>query len=554
MAGQFIEHLPHEKCGSSDALAVYEEDGNYHGYCFRCETIVSDPYHDKPEGYTPTISSKTPEQVQAEIEFVGRLPCVDVDKRKLRKESLDHFGVKVGLSESDGVTPTVRYFPYHLKDGLIGGYKAKLCAEKRMWWIGSSKDVLPFGWLEALQSGAKTLFITEGEDDAVALLQALKDNAKGGKWEHLVPAVISLKTGAKGVRRDLADLAGDIRSNFGEVVLVFDQDDAGQAAVREALDILPNARVAGTLPAKDANECILKGYVKGLVSAVLFKAEKPKNTRLIDLVDYFAQGRVQPEFGVPWPWEGMTKLTRGLRFGETYYFGAGVKMGKSELVNTLAAHLVVDQNLPICLMKPEEATPWTARHIAGKVAGRIFTDPNKTFDYEAYDKAVAQIKPGFIRCVDIYQDIKWEYARHEIIVAAALGTRAVFIDPITHLTTGLSASEANTHLQEIAQGLSVLAKDLGLMIFMFCHLKAPESGPDHEHGGKVYSSQFSGSRAMMRSCNAMFGLEGNKDPDLAVEERNMRKLIILEDRAYGATGYISLYWDENTGLFNEVKI
>ena len=69
----------------------------------------------------------------------------------------------------------------------------------------------------------------------------------------------------------------------------------------------------------------------------------------------------------------------------------------------------------------------------------------------------------------------------------------------------------------------------------------------------MFSSQFAGSRAMMRSCNLMLGLEGNKDPDLTFEERNMRRLVILEDRAYGASGAIALYYDHNTGLLNEIK-
>jgi twinkle protein len=99
--------------------------------------------------------------------------------------------------------------------------------------------------------------------------------------------------------------------------------------------------------------------------------------------------------------------------------------------------------------------------------------------------------------------------------------------------------------------MSAMALDLGIVIFIFCHLKAPSQGDDHEHGGAVLSSQFAGSRAMMRSCNMMLGLEGNKSPDLDVEERNMRQLVLLEDREFGQTGRFPLYWDVNTGLFNE---
>ncbi len=57
---------------------------------------------------------------------------------------------------------------------------------------------------------------------------------------------------------------------------------------------------------------------------------------------------------------------------------------------------------------------------------------------------------------------------------------------------------------------------------------------------------------MMRSCHMMCSLEGDKDPDLDVEERNLRRIVILEDREFGASGVVRLYWDEKTSLFNEI--
>ena len=51
----------------------------------------------------------------------------------------------------------------------------------------------------------------------------------------------------------------------------------------------------------------------------------------------------------------------------------------------------------------------------------------------------------------------------------------------------------------------------------------------------------------------MIGIEGNKDPELSEAERNIRKLKVLEDRNLGNTGIVNLYWDNKTGLFNEMK-
>jgi twinkle protein len=50
----------------------------------------------------------------------------------------------------------------------------------------------------------------------------------------------------------------------------------------------------------------------------------------------------------------------------------------------------------------------------------------------------------------------------------------------------------------------------------------------------------------------MLGLEGNRDPHLPPEERNLRTLVLLEDREFGEVGRFKMYWDKHTGLFNEL--
>ena len=156
--------------------------------------------------------------------------------------------------------------------------------------------------------------------------------------------------------------------------------------------------------------------------------------------------------------------------------------------------------------------------------------------------------------LNLYQEITWEVVKNDIRQAAAEGCKAIIIDPITNLTNGMDAAAANTKLQQIAQELSAMALDLGVVVFLFCHLRNPDVGQPHERGGKVLSSQFAGSRAMARSCNLMLGLEGNRDPDLPEEQRNLRNLVLLEDREFGAVGNFPMYWDKATGLFNELGV
>ena len=50
----------------------------------------------------------------------------------------------------------------------------------------------------------------------------------------------------------------------------------------------------------------------------------------------------------------------------------------------------------------------------------------------------------------------------------------------------------------------------------------------------------------------MYGLEGNKDPDLPDEERNIRYLVLLEDRNFGESIRIPLFYNRMTGKLTEL--
>ncbi|MGL5323566.1 MAG: DnaB-like helicase C-terminal domain-containing protein [Aeromonas sp.] len=529
-----------------------KDDGTVDGYCFSCNTYVRHPFgEEKKVGDIPAHqrTGKTKEEIEEEMAFISGLGCMDLKDRRLRKENLEYYGIKIGLSEVDGKTPAFHHYPY-TNDGVLKSYKTRLIDEKRLWSVGDQREVDLFGWEQAIKSGAKRLIITEGELDAPAG-KFIVDHHTPAEYADNKPAFVSLPHGAAAAGRDIARLLPKIRKYFKQVSLAFDQDDAGQAAVEDVCKIAPDFTVI-PLPAKDLNDCIKEGVTKAAFKAIQFNAQKVKNSRLVFAEELHEVAKEQAEWGVSWPWQDTTEKTRGIRTGETYYFGAAPKMGKSELVNQIGAHLIGVHKWKIMGAKPEEANKKTYKLMAGKIAGKVFHDPKVEFDEAAYDEA-GEILKGNMVLVDIYQHLGWDTLKADIYAGAAWGAKAVFIDPITNLTNGMEAAAANVKLQEIAQELSAIAKDLDIAIFIFCHLRNPDAGPAHERGGKVLSAQFAGSRAMARSCNYMFGLEGDKDPDKPIEERNLRSLVLIEDREFGEVGRTNLYWDHRTTLFNEVR-
>lgn len=554
--GKCIEKLPHS-CGSGDGLQVFQDDnGSYNGFCFACGIPVANPYEHHDPGYKPpALKRKDPKEIEEEIREIGEFPTgLGLLSRGLKAPYLQYFEYRFGLSRVDGVTPEVVYRPAYFSDsGELSGYSAKILETKQSWWTYHKGDLDLFGWKQALETGAKKLFITEGPEDMVALFQAMKENAIGSKYEQYNPAVVSLTHGAGSAVKQLSRLRPKIERHFKEIILVFDMDKPGRDAAEEVVKkVFPNAMVA-ELPEKDANDCVKAGKSKQLFNAVQFQAESPKNTRIIWGKELHEKARQQAKWGVSWPWDHVTQATRGIRKGETYYIGAAPKMGKSELVDAIASHLITAHGWKVLEAKPEQANEMTYKRMAGKIVGKIFHDPKKEFDYEAYDRAGPLLADN-LAMLNLYQHIGWATLKLDIRAAAAAGVDAVFIDPITNLTNTMDSGEANSHLQAVAQELAAMALDLNIVIFIMCHLRNPESGLSHDRGGAILSSQFAGSRAMARSCNYMFGLEGNKDPSLPKEESNLRWLVMLEDREFGETGRFPLYWDDNTSWFNEVKI
>lgn len=552
--GKCLLKLPHD-CGSSDALQVFEDgDGDgVHGYCFACNVFVPHPMgmgqlaKDIPQAKRLV---KTPEEIQEELEDIAKCGVIDLPDRKIRAGSLDKFHCKIGLSYRDGTTPSTIFFPY-TKKGAVVGYKARAFGGKKFWSIGNMKDVDLFGWELAKRSGAQRLVITEGEFDAIALDRIFEIYEKE-EYRHTVPAVVSLPHGASSASKELARNMAEIKKFFKEISFCFDDDEVGRKATEECCALFPEATTIN-LPAKDANDCLIKGLGKQAYQAAKWKASTNKNSRLVSLDSVWEQAKQPAKYGVSWPWKHVTEATRGIRTGETIYIGAAQKMGKSEVVNAIAAHLVIEHGWKILLAKPEEANAKTAKLLAGKAAQARFHDPKIPFNEQKFEEAGKLLLGDKVYMLNLYQHMGWESLKTDIMVAASLGVKAVFIDPITNLTNGVNSADANTKLQEIAQDLAAMAKDLDIVVFIFCHLRNPDSGLPHDRGGSVLTSQFAGSRAMGRSCNYMFGIEGNKDPNLDKLERNKRTLVLLDDREYGEVGRFGLWWDEDTTMFNELE-
>ena len=506
---------------------------------------------------------KKPMRAKETVKTVLSYPIANgIPERNISPRICERYGVRCSYSEEDGTTITALYFPSTKRGKVIGFKKKDLTLDKGdKYHFTTVGTVSPsnefFGQSVCNTSGAK-VFIAEGELDVLACCQALVDNLPP-KYKDLSPTAIGLTNGTSHITENFESNEGWL-SGFKDHVLALDMDKAtqsegekgiikGQDAVAMVAGLNPNIKHA-LLTEHDPSDMLMADKSEELYWCLLgAKTYEPAGFLTVD--DVFEEAIKMPEWGRPWPWPSLTKATYGRREGEGYYIGAGVKIGKSEWVNQLTQHIIVEENLPVALFKLEEKPAMTVRRVAGKIKHKQFHIPDGDFTQEELIEGVNSLK-GKIHMFDSYGATRWDKLKIAIRQAVILyGCKDIFIDPITRLTAGMSPSETETELRKFSDEISKMAKDLGFTYYCFCHLRAPQTGQPHERGGRVQSNQFRGSRAMMESTYYMLGIQRNKDPELSEEERNTSKFVLLEDRAFGNAVEFDVYYNPETGDYLE---
>lgn len=454
--------------------------------------------------YNPKIQNEKSRKKES-VEDVLKYPIQALPMRNILAVTCKYFGIRVGLSEVDGMTIESIYFPYYKKGVLTGFKKKDLTVPKGERYhfttvgdVGASCDL--FGQ-NKLATGGKKLVTVEGELDVAATWQSGYERTKYS------PHVI----GVGGTSWTKQQVGNNLKvyKNFQQNIFLFDQDEAtpeelkegakkGKEALQDAAALLPNLLVA-TITENDPNAMLMEDKSEELYWAWMANAEAYKPDGFVRVSDVFEEATKMPEWGRPWPWPSLTKLTYGRRNGEGAYVGAGVKIGKSEALNEIAEFISQRPNEKIALFKLEEKPAMSVRKMAGKLMGKPFHRPDGAFTQEDLIAGVKRVEASNVVFYDAYGATDWEKLKAAIRYAVVVdGVTDVAIDPLTRLTTGRDAAEQNTMLEKIADEISTMAKDLNFFYMFFCHLKAPATGKSHEEGGKVRSNQFTGSRAMMR--------------------------------------------------------
>ena len=542
-------------------------DGNK--YCNRCgytETAGDSkgPYkNEMPDETNDSYEPKGGVAVNFDPTQFKAYPIKALPHRGITQDTCLTYGVRASVSPTDGQTIQDILFPLIDKETLqITGMKTKyrepilLSTGAKLPYssVGDNKSDTFFGYdvaksaLEKLPSSSRTLYVTEGELDALALFQTLKDLSKSDK----LPPVVSLRNGCKTAAKAMS-ANRELISSATKVVIVFDSDDAGKEAAEAAARVIGTKAFVAKLPLKDSNDMVLAGRERELKKLVL-SAERYMPQALATVDDLMEAILKTPEYGLSYPWPSLTDLTYGIGRGLLIGVAAGVGIGKTDWFSQLAAHLISEHGQSVGLFKLEEHPARSIKAIAGKIAHVPFHRPDINYDQQLLVDTVGSLR-NHIYAYNHFGFKEWSDIKADIRTLTGYGVEYFIIDPLT----ALIAHERDEHkaLNEMMEEMAALTQELNITIFYSSHLNPPDrSSKSHEEGGKVKESQLYGSRAMIRWSHYIFGLERNKhavdeegNPDMVA--RNTTKFVLLKDREYGKTGTFDIYYDPKTSDYLE---
>jgi twinkle protein len=513
----FLQHIPCEKCGSSDANSLYS-DG--HQFCFACQT------HVKGDGTVTEV-----ETTKANLGLISGV-YQDLIKRKLREDTCRKFGYQVG----DYQGKPVQIAPYFDKDGQLVAQKIRF-PNKDFKVLGDISKAQLFG--AQLWGKGKKIVITEGEIDALTVSQV-----QGNKWP-----TCSVPNGAAGavkaIKKNLEYL-----NHFEEIIFMFDMDEVGQKAAKDCSELFEAGRAKiASLPYKDANECLQNGKEDSIVSAI-WNAKTVRPDGVIsgeELWDNINSKDIIES--VPYPWVSLNEVTRGARKGELVTLTAGSGIGKSAIVREITHHLLKEGET-VGLLMLEENPKRTALGLMG-------IELNKPLHINNEDVSEDDLRKAFTNTVGsgrlyLYShfgssDIDNLIARIRYL-AKGCGCNWIVLDHLSIVVSGLGDGDERRLIDNAMTYLRTLVEETGVGMFLVSHLRRPEGDRGHEQGAKTSLSQLRGSHSIAQLSDMVIGLERDQQG----KNPNVTTLRVLKNRFSGETGIAGyLLYDRETGRLIE---
>lgn len=485
---------------AGDNLAVYD-DG--HKYCYGGHGLI----HGSKEDF-----------ILEELFTYEYLPL-----RGLSKETLKFYDVKTKIDgEGKPISVGFRY--------PNGSYKVRLLDKKDFYTTGEISKAGLFGRDRFSAGESKTITITEGEFDALALYQTLGY------------PVVSVQSSSSAVRDCSHDRA--FLNAFEKVYIAFDGDEHGRRACAEVAKLFDPDKVYAVrfTKHKDANAYLSAGE-RDELRRIWWNSKHYLPDKVLSELSQFEAILKQPKkIGIPYPFKTLNDMTAGIRTGETVLITAQEKVGKTELLHFIEHSILKGTDDNVAAFFLEEPPQ---RHLQA-LAGIELGVPIHLPDVDRPDDEVASALKAVVKKDDrlhIYSHFGGVDGESFLdtlrFLATARKCRYILFDHISMAIIGASGVKASEREQidYLATKLETLVKELDIALLMISHV--------NDFG------QTRGSRWLTKVCDIQINAtRDTMSHDL--EERKTIRLSVPLSRYPGITGEAgSIVFDRDNYRFHE---
>jgi len=372
----------------------------------------------------------------------------------------------------------------------------------------------------------------------------------GSKWP-----VVSIRNGAASALKDCKANYEYINS-FENIILCFDGDAPGVKASKEVAELFGSkAKVFKPLPEyKDACDWLSDSKEASFVQR-WWGAEGFIPDGIVSgasLWDVVSQPMANAD--CLYPWEGLNKLTYGIRHGELVTVTAGSGLGKSQLLREIVWNLLCKTDDNIGLMFLEESVRKTGLSMMSLAANTPLHLPDVVVSEEERKRAFdLTLGTNRMFLFDHFGSSSIENILNRVrYMAKGLGCKYVMLDHLSIIFSSQDNNDERKAIDEIMTKLRTLVQETNISLIIVSHLKRP-SDKGHEEGAATSLSQLRGSASIAQLSDMVISLERNGQHDDPVI-RNTTNVRVLKNRFNGDTGpACSLLYSKTTGRMVEVE-
>jgi twinkle protein len=522
-----------------DNLVVYQDDSTY---CFKCKKANGVSKNNMVE---KQVISKPPSSLVETGVFV-ELPA-----RGISKEVCEAFNYQVGNYTGYVGNDHVRDEQVHIANycdeyGTVVAQKIR-ASKKRMTIRGEASKMTLYGQWRYQPNDKVFITVVEGEIDALSVAEA-----QGANFP-----VVSIPNGAASAKKALQDNL-EFLQGFKHVVLGFDNDETGQDAVKECIELFEPGRVrVAKWDLKDPNDLLVSGRAKEIKEA-LFNAKEVRPDKICTPADLLPRVLERPTMGTPWPWKDLSDVTLGCREKQLIVIGAGTGVGKTELVKDIILHMVTQTETKCGMFSFEQDAADTIRRLIGGMLNVPLHLPGTWWDEKEIRAKAEELNDKLF----IYDN--WGGAKVEEIIpkmrylAKAHGVKLFVVDHLTALAAKMDGDERRG-IDKAMELLASLTRELKCCILLVSHLARDKKTGDKEDswgsGRKPTLENFRGSSAIEAWSDDVIGLSRNCDSEDSTEKRLLR-IECLKARLNGTKrGFnFMLIYNDATGRLEDVSL